>query len=141
MGADRAFHAAAEAPGSPAQGEPAGGRQRHPLNRDDRVPVGDAAEGLGDLRAPGVELGVHVLDVADVPQGRARSVAGQEEVLPDMAIGALDLALRLGPVGPAGPRAAAIVAKQLRIPTDPNSGSSDIRTWIPVNPYNTERRC
>ena len=51
---------------------------------------------VGHGREPVVELRVEILEIAERP--------GEEEVLPDVAEGPLDLALRLGPVRPAGPR-------------------------------------
>ena len=59
---------------------------------------------IGDLRAPVVELGVEIVEVAEA--------ARQEEVLADVAIGPLDLALGLGPVRPAGARHGAVVVEQ-----------------------------
>ena len=65
---------------------------------------GGVHPGIGDLRAPVVELGVEIVEVAEA--------ARQPEVLPDVAVGPLDLALRLGPIGPAGARHGAVVVEQ-----------------------------
>ncbi len=51
---------------------------------------------IGDPRAPVVELGIEIVEIAEG--------SGQKEILPHVAIGPFDLALRLGPVRPAGAR-------------------------------------
>ena len=61
----------------------------------DHTPGGGVDPGVGDGRAPGLELGVEVVEVAEGP--------GQEEVLADVAVGPLHLALGLRPVRPARP--------------------------------------
>jgi hypothetical protein len=60
--------------------------------------------GIGDLSAPGVELGVEIVEVA--------KAAREPEVLSHVAIGPLDLAFRFGAVRPAGARYGAIVIEQ-----------------------------
>jgi hypothetical protein len=83
------------------------GDQRRPLLGEvllDDLPGGGVDPGVGDGRAPGLELGVEVVQVAEAPR--------QEEVLADVAVGPLDLALGLGPVGPAGARHSTIVVEQ-----------------------------
>jgi hypothetical protein len=56
---------------------------------------------IGDLRQPAGKLSIEILEI--------EKAAGEEEVLADIAIGSLDLALGLGPVRLAGPRLVAIV--------------------------------
>ena len=83
------------------------GDQRRPLLGEvllDDLPGGGVDPGVGDGRAPGLELGVEVVEVAEAPR--------QEEVLADVAVGPLHLALGLGPVGPAGARHGAVVVEQ-----------------------------
>ena len=83
------------------------GDQRRFLFGEVRVhnPVGGGVDAwIGDLDAPLVEL---VVEIVHVPEG-----PGQEEVLPDVSVGPLDLALGLGPVGPAGARKGAVVVQQ-----------------------------
>ena len=71
--------------------------------RDD--PLGRAVQtDIGDRVEPVAELGVEIVEIAEA--------AGQEEVLPDVAEGPLDLALRLGPIGPAGFGQEAVVLRQ-----------------------------
>jgi hypothetical protein len=81
--------------------------QRGPLLGE--VRVDDAAgggvdAGVGDLEAPPLELVIEVIEVAEAP--------GQEEVLPDVAVGPLHLALGLGAIGSAGPGDRAVVVQQ-----------------------------
>ena len=60
--------------------------------------------GVGAGRAPGLELSVEIVEIAEAPR--------QEEVLADIALGPLDLALGLRPVGPTGARHGTVVAEQ-----------------------------
>ena len=60
---------------------------------------------IGDLIEPLPELGVEIVEIAEA--------AAEEEVLADVAERPLDLALRLGPVRPAGLRQIAVVAGEL----------------------------
>ena len=59
---------------------------------------------IGDRVEPVAQLGIEVVEIAEV--------TGQEEVLADIAEGPLDLALRLGPIGPAGFGLEAVVLGQ-----------------------------
>src|SRR5262245_65955525 len=52
-----------------------------------------------------LQLSIQIVEIAEA--------AGEKEVLADIAIGSLDLALGLGPVGPAGPRLEAVVAGKI----------------------------
>ena len=61
--------------------------------------------GLATVSSQWRELGVQIVEVAEG--------AGEEEVLADVAVRPLDLALGLGPVGPAGPRVEAVVASKV----------------------------
>ena len=54
------------------------------------TPAGGVNPRVGDLGPPGVKLGIEIIHVPER--------AGQEEVLPDIAERALDLALGLGPI-------------------------------------------
>ena len=60
---------------------------------------------VGDRVEPVAELGVQVVEVLER--------AGEEEVLADVAVRPLDLALGLGPVGPAGLGVEAVVAGEV----------------------------
>ena len=62
---------------------------------------GGMAAGVRYLLAPGIELAVEILQVPKAPR--------QEEVLADVAVRPLHLALRLRPVGAAGARDDAVV--------------------------------
>lgn len=59
---------------------------------------------VGDRLAPAVELAVQVVEIPEGPR--------QEEVLPDIAERALDLALRFCPVWPTRPRDGVVVVQQ-----------------------------
>ena len=67
----------------------------------DHAPVVACTRGLATRVEPVAQLGVEVVEVAER--------AGEEEVLADVAVRPLDLALGLGPVGPAGLRVEAVV--------------------------------
>ena len=72
--------------------------------------VDDALRGgvharIGDRVEPVPELGVEVVEIAED--------AAEEEVLADVAERPLDLALGLGPVGPAGLRLEAVVPREV----------------------------
>jgi hypothetical protein len=60
---------------------------------------------IGDRVEPLAQLGVQVVEVAER--------TGEEEVLADVAVRPLDLALGLGPIGPAGLRVIAVVASEV----------------------------
>ena len=70
----------------------------HPLGRGVNAKVGHRAEPVG-------ELSVEVVEIAERP--------AEEEVLADVAERPLDLALGLGPVGPAGFRVEAVMAGEV----------------------------
>ena len=59
---------------------------------------------VGDSFQPFDELGIELFQIPEGPP--------QEEVLADVAERALHLALRFRPVGPAGPRHEAVMARQ-----------------------------
>ena len=65
-------------------------------------PVVPCRRAIGDRVQPLAELRVQVIEVAEAP--------GEEEVLADVAEGPLHLALRLGPIRPAGLGQEAVVA-------------------------------
>ena len=56
---------------------------------------------IGDRVEPMAQLVVQIVEIAEA--------AAEEEVLADVAERPLDLALRLGPIGPAGARLEAVV--------------------------------
>ena len=60
---------------------------------------------VGNRIKPVAQLGVQIVEVAER--------ASEEEVLADVAVWSLDLALGLGPVRPAGPRMEAVVAGEV----------------------------
>ena len=60
--------------------------------------------GVGDVRTPDIELGVEIIQVVET--------AAEEEILPNVAEGPLDLALGLGPIGLAGLGSAAVMGKK-----------------------------
>jgi len=71
---------------------------------DDALRRGVAAR-VGDGVEPMAELAVEIVEIAERPR--------QKEILPDIAERSLDLALRLGAVGPTGPRMEAEVAGEV----------------------------
>ena len=71
----------------------------------DDPPGGRVDPRVGDRVEPVAQLGVQVVEVLER--------AGKEEVLADVAVRPLDLALGLGPVGPAGLRVEAVVAGEV----------------------------
>ncbi|CAM4175052.1 hypothetical protein PAYE108092_21000 [Paracoccus yeei] len=60
--------------------------------------------GIGDGQAPFIELGVQIVEILEA--------AAEEEVLPHIAEGPLDLALGFGPVGLAGPGRRIVMPQQ-----------------------------
>ena len=68
----------------------------------DDPPGGGMDPRIGDRVEPVAQLGVQIVEVLER--------AGEEEVLADVAVRPLDLALGLGPVRPAGLRVEAVVA-------------------------------
>jgi hypothetical protein len=73
--------------------------------RGDDAAGGSVDPRVGDRVEPMAQLGVQVVEVLER--------AGEEEVLADVAVRPLDLALGLGPVGPAGLRVEAVVAGKI----------------------------
>jgi hypothetical protein len=71
----------------------------------DDPPGGRVDPRVGHRVEPVAQLGVEVVEVLER--------AGKEEVLADVAVRPLDLALGLGPVGPAGLRVVAVVAGEV----------------------------
>src|ERR671910_1208536 len=103
-------------PGGQAPFEPENRAERHQWQRlqlrlllgkglGDDPPGGGVGSRVGDRIEPMAELGVQVVEVLER--------AGEEEVLSDIAVRPLDLALGLGPVGPAGLRVEAVVAGKI----------------------------
>jgi hypothetical protein len=68
-------------------------------------PRGGVGPRVGNRVEPVPKLDVEVVEIAEA--------AGEEEVLPDVAEGSLDLAFGLGPVGSAGPRMEPVVPGEL----------------------------
>ena len=111
IAADRDHAVAGDAPLEPQHGLERPGRQRLEAGAllgemlGDDAPGGGVDAHIGDLVEPLAELHVEIVEVAEA--------AAEEEVLADVAERALDLALRLGPVGLARLRQVAVVAGEV----------------------------